>query len=168
MDESPETETKPYVLDEAIKNQSDPLNKKLDEPQSINNAQCNNSNNNCNINNQPQIVSNSHRNSFEIQRISDSHQTVDNVSTLMNDSNLLNNYHLEQKNLLTVDDGTDGAPSPKSVSGDEGSNEGTSVVPTKLPPGKVNTLEFFVDSEIWHVAYYLIDISWYQLNILLF
>lgn len=137
VDESPETETKPYLLDEAIKNQNDSSVKKFDEPQSINNAQCNSNNNNSNnSNNQPQIVSNSHRHSFEIQRISDSHQTVDNVSAL-GQTNELNNYQLEQKNLLTVDDGTDGAPSPKSVSGDEGSIDGTSVVPTKLPPGKV-------------------------------
>lgn len=49
----------------------------------------------------------------------------------------------EPKKFLTVNERFDGGSSSKSVSGDESANEGSSVVSTKLPPGKVSKLRSF-------------------------
>lgn len=85
----------------------------------------------------------------EPQRSSPEGIIVDNSSNLsqINDSNILNNNRIEHKDLLTVEDSADGVPSPKSVSGDESPNEGSSVVQTKLPPGKVS-LSFESDFKV--------------------
>ncbi|KAL0268806.1 UNVERIFIED_CONTAM: hypothetical protein PYX00_010619 [Menopon gallinae] len=137
VDDSPEMEVKSYLAEEVAKHQNDLINKiKVDEPLSINHL-------NVNVNNEQQSVRVSKDNSNnQLQNIDSNNRITDQI----NDGNIMNsscsssdrnNDNQDGKDYLDVDDKGDGAASSKSVSGDECSTDSSSVMHTKLPPGKV-------------------------------
>lgn len=138
VDDSPEMEVKSYLAEEVAKHQNELINKiKVDEPLSINHL-------NITINNEQQSVRVSKDNSNnQLQNIDNNNSRI---TDQINDGNITNsnvvssdrnNDNQDGKDYLDVDDKGDGAASSKSVSGDECSTDGSSVMHTKLPPGKV-------------------------------